>query len=160
MNRFSREAIIMGLLPVLVIVVGLIAGLIAPRLFGQVGAGASEGTITPVQETLLSELAACLRSLSARVKSTLVSQCAEKDATPLIGIARATLANRLGRADWCEPGPTGQFLPWSDRVCARAPIWGYSFYRLPTDAIGGGPEVRLAFDETQRTASASWVHTQ
>src|SRR6266446_9485992 len=143
MNRFSREAIIMGLLPVLVIVVGLIAGLVAPSLYGLSGAVRGDRTLDLRQQDLLSEFGSCLRSLPERVESAFISSCAQKDATRLIGISRATLLSDLGHADWCKLGPNTQLLLWSDRACAGSPIWGYSFYRIP--AVGGGPELQFTF---------------
>ncbi len=158
MNRFRREVIIVGLLPILVIVVGLVAGLVVPRVIGQVGPASPDRTLNSRQQALLSEFASCLRSLPPRVQSTLISPCAQRDATQLMGISRTTLASSLGHPDWCKPGASAQLLLWSDRVCAGSPIWGYSFYRIP--AVGGGPELQLTFDESQTSAAVSWVRTQ
>ena len=126
----------MGLLPILVIVIGLIAGLVAPRLFGHIGAVSAEPTLTAQQEDLLSEFRSCLSSLPKQVTSTVVSPCAEKNATLLRGIPRATFASRLGHPDWCKSAQQS-LLPWSKQSCASSSVWGYSFYRLV--AVGGGP---------------------
>src|SRR6266481_5883159 len=59
----------------------------------------------------------CLRSLPPRVQSTLISPCAQRDATQLMGISRTTLASSLGHPDWCNLGASAQLLLWSDRGC-------------------------------------------
>ncbi len=137
----------MGLLPMLVIVVGLISGLLAPRLYGQSRSASGERTLDSRRQAVLSEFGSCVRSLPEKVETTFISPCAQRDATLLVGISRATLASGLGHPDWCKPGPNAQLLPWSDRACAGSPIWGYSFYRVP--AVGGGPELQFTFDGSQ-----------
>jgi hypothetical protein len=149
----------MGSLPILVVGIGLVSGLMAPRWFGHIGEINAEPALTARQETLLSEFRACLVALPKQVTTEVVSPCAERSAISLAGLPRVAFAAKLVRPDWCASQQNG-LISWADQACAHSRVWGYSFYRLRADSIGGGPELEITFDAKQTSTAVAWVHTQ
>ncbi len=85
------------------------------------------------------------------------------DITLFVGAGRAELLRALGEPAHCIDQQTldyqGSSRPsvpcstgYSDAV--------YTFYRLPPNSRGGGPELRLRFNETGRCNSTLWEFTQ
>lgn len=78
------------------------------------------------------------------------------DVAPLAGLVRARLRNALGEPSTCADA-SGQVLQMAP--CRAATDWFYSFYKLPENWVGGGPELLLQFDG-ERCTSAAWRYTQ
>ena len=85
------------------------------------------------------------------------------DITLFIGAGRAELLRALGEPAHCidqqtldYQGSSRPYVPcstgYSDAV--------YTFYRLPPNSRGGGPELHLRFNETGRCNSTRWEFTQ
>jgi hypothetical protein len=85
------------------------------------------------------------------------------DVTPLVGVSRKTLLDRLGATSVnCRItpvlGPTGQ--PGRIAPCQLADDLVYSFYVLPKGWGGGGTELLLQFDGGETCTRARWFRTQ
>ncbi len=120
----------------------------------------SGGTTTPKdgqRTTLLMELRKCLDELPLTVSTYTVAPCAGRDVTLLDGVPADTLLKALGEPTWCRAGDGLNFLDRGD--CLRSQGWGYSFYRLPSSTLGGGPELTVNFDRNKK-AKAGWTQTQ
>ena len=102
------------------------------------------------------EVLAELRSQLDRVRATpddedfAVPELLEVGA--LVVQPRGEIRAGLGEPYVCTAG--------AGAACTRPGDWYYSFYHLPPNAFGGGPELVLEFDATGECSSAKWVHTQ
>ena len=111
----------------------------------------------------IDELHECLRDVAshtpASAQPAYVSPCRMRDVSILVGVSRSDLLGALGQPGFCT-GPKNQIALWSDPMC-RAPVgFGYSFYRLCEDCVGGGPELLIQFDSAGATSLLRWVATQ
>ena len=113
---------------------------------------------SPGQLSLLQGFRVCLDEVAAHTKSP--SPCAMRDPTSLIGVSRTDLLNTLGQPTFCIPKP-GAYLPWRFAECRGAQVdIGYSFYRLPENWVGGGPELMFFFDSNGAVQVARWMYSQ
>jgi hypothetical protein len=74
------------------------------------------------------------------------------DASSLIGLSRSQISSALGAPNTCVsimPAP-----------CQDKSDWFYSFYKLPKNYRGGGPELLLKFGKNDVCKSATWTFTQ
>ena len=132
-------------------------------LAGLAMSNAALAAVTPAQSALLHELHECLRDVAshkpASAQPAYVSPCRMRDVSILVGVSRSDLLGALGQPGFCT-GPKNQIALWSDPMC-RAPVgFGYSFYRLCEDCVGGGPELLIQFDSAGATSLLRWVATQ
>ena len=108
-------------------------------------------------EALLHELQRCLKDLPAATKNPVHSECTGRDVSSLGTVSRDTLLAKLGQPTWGLAADTHSYLDLRD--CFRSNEWGYSFYRLPPQSLGGGPELVFQFS-ADGTTTAKWLHTQ
>lgn len=107
---------------------------------------------------LLQELHACLNEVYAMDSRLFVSPCSKKDTVVLTGISRADLFKALGEPTWGLEAP-----PTIESILSTHPtLWpAWSFYRLPKDTLGGGPELVCELDRTgQLCVKVIWQRTQ
>ncbi len=141
------------------------------------GAPAAEPVAEPVAAepvegphlTLLAELKARLDRVRAAAPDEHLTE-APINADGLVGMERAVIVQALQAPHECAMDDvtscSGTTLRCrTERVATPAPCGEeddvfYSFYHLPDTWVGGGPELRLRFDDDDRCASAMWFHTQ
>jgi hypothetical protein len=106
-----------------------------------------------------SALLSDLRQRLAEVRAAAPDQHVETgpvDAAGLSGVHRGVIENALGAPHTCRgEGETPAPAP-----CEQPDDVFYSFYHLPEGSVGGGPELLLRYDETDRCAQAMWRFTQ
>jgi hypothetical protein len=113
---------------------------------------------TPAQAGLLHELHDCRRAIASHTAGY-VSPCAMREAGLLVGASRSDLLDSLGQPSFCVT-TTNQIVPWSSLTCRSDFSFGYTFYLLGKDWIGGGPELWIQFDSAGAASSVRWVRTQ
>ncbi|HYE73799.1 MAG TPA: hypothetical protein VEF04_10720, partial [Blastocatellia bacterium] len=79
-------------------------------------------------------------------------QVETEDVSFLIGLKRDKIKGALGNPSVCEG--------ISDESCKMINEWVYAFYYLPSGWNGGGPELLLKFDQSDKCVSAQWQKTQ
>jgi predicted esterase len=82
--------------------------------------------------------------------------------TPLIGVSRQTLLDRLGAPSVdCRRTLNNPTSPSPTRIapCRAEDNLAYSFYALPKQWVGGGTSLLLEFDD-ERCIRARWIGTQ
>ena len=114
----------------------------------------------PPGEALLNHLHAELEHIRAPVTSESAG-LQRPVLTPLVGLPRSQLAERLGAPDWCRPP--------SDNACRDSRHWAYFFYHWQPSshaAAGGEAEVTIPtggwavevdFSSQGVVTAASWV---
>ena len=113
-------------------------------------------------ETARSEASALLSDLRQRlteVGAAVPDQHVETgpvDAAGLSGVHRGVIENALGAPHTCR----GARETPAPAPCEQPDDVFYSFYHLPEGSVGGGPELLLRYDETNRCAQAMWRFTQ
>jgi len=107
--------------------------------------------------TLLDELRQCREELRLVASTPVESACANRSVYPLNGLTRSEVAAALGDADWWVG--TDGLITLDTQLYRESRTWGYSFYRLPEDSLGGGPELTFEFDGHAR-AKVSWLWSQ
>ena len=117
---------------------------------------------TQPRAELFAELRALLDHVAAAPPGEVVDVRA-LDISLLPGATRSELLEALGQPDYCiekevlgEGGNTRPIVPCrpgnDDLV--------YSFYRLPANSLGGGPELHLTFGDGGKCNASHWIHTQ
>jgi hypothetical protein len=102
---------------------------------------------------LISQLRRCFEELSAAVDAPVTSPCGGKDVSILSGIQVDVLVRELGEPIWCSAAG-------GLNKCKSSKRWGWSFYRLPKNSVGGGPELVCELDETKKCFAMRWVVTE
>jgi hypothetical protein len=74
------------------------------------------------------------------------------DVRPLVGVSRQAVLSQLGEPDSCVGG--------SEAECLQSPAWNYTFYHLPPDQHGGGPELMLLFNQHSGVRDAQWGYAR
>jgi hypothetical protein len=105
----------------------------------------------------LRELAACRQALPSSTKKYVETSCHGRDVSSLVGMWRKELDESLGKPSWCN---TKETIAIEAKSCIYSTELGYSFYVLPRNSLGGGPELVVALDGKDRVTSAKWVFTQ
>jgi hypothetical protein len=85
------------------------------------------------------------------------------DVTSLVGVSRKTLSDALGVPSVdCRQTPvtSPDLSPARIAPCRSENDLAYSFYALPRNWVGGGPELLLEFNARDECVRASWVSTQ
>jgi hypothetical protein len=82
-----------------------------------------------------------------------------QNASALVGLSRAEIRDHLGEPHVCD---YPKLAPNEMMVapCEHNGEWFYSFYKLPDNMLGGGPELLLHFGNDDLCTSAKWVFTQ
>ena len=134
-------------------------------LFGltMVAAVATSGCVTPVakpdtRNELLQSLRACRDAIPKHVDQPFESTCRTFDVSTLTGISRADLVVALGPPSFCVGLTEGGFPRGQDCPPHWNPEW--SFYRLPANLLGGGPELFCETTEDQHCGRVMWVRSQ
>jgi len=86
------------------------------------------------------------------------SPCVSDDRTVLLGLSRDDVHALFGKADVCKD--TDDDTAWSTKPCWKADQWWYSFYTLPEEVIGGGPELVFDFSRDERVVNVRRFNTQ
>ncbi len=110
---------------------------------------------------LLGRLRKRLDNLAAAPGTAYVAEGFAYALDPLLGATRGELLRVLGEPFSC--GRAARDLPDNPRQrgpCRPEAGYVYRFYRLPRGSLGGGPELRLSFDDKGRCSIAEWVFTQ
>jgi hypothetical protein len=81
-----------------------------------------------------------------------ITDTPRQDVSFLVGQSRSQIKSSLGTPNVC-----GTVMP---APCEHQGDWFYSFYKLPTGWLGGGPELFLTFGKDDICSSAKWVFTQ
>src|SRR5262245_531073 len=105
---------------------------------------------------ILAELRKCRDALPVESNTPFSSPCANRDVSALDGVSKAEIESALGRPDLVASSGS---VTSAQGAYERAATWSYSFYRLPVDYLGGGPELLFEFNSND-VARAKWVHTE
>jgi hypothetical protein len=118
------------------------------------GLTACHETPAETQAKLLQKLSQCLNEIPRTSPQALFSPCAKLDLTPLNGIARANLLGVLGPPTLCTlvNVPKGPDCPSQNNQ--------WSFYSLPPNTQGGGPELTCEVDKMKRCAVVRWIYSE
>ena len=83
------------------------------------------------------------------------------DVTALVGMSRQRLTDALGPPSFsCKLESRLSNPPLRSAPCRADDDFVYSFYALPKNWGGGGPELLLEFDGGQSVVRARWFRTQ
>lgn len=106
--------------------------------------------ISAVQEKTLANLRKSLDLVKSAGDEKLF-EAPTYDPSRLIGLSRTQISSVLGPPKTCDSmaGP-----------CEGRDDWFYSFYKLPRNSLGGGPELLLQFGLDDLCTSARWMRTQ
>jgi hypothetical protein len=128
---------------------------LVPSLLLMVAASfAADDQKTLAERTMLiSQLRRCLEELPAAGDAGVTSPCGGKDVRILSGIQVDVLVKELGEPTWCAAAD-------GLNKCKSSKRWGWSFYRLPKNSVGGGPELVCELDETKKCFAMRWVVTE
>ena len=88
----------------------------------------------------------------AKKNGEYIAKGGDLDITGLVGLGKGTIRERLGDPEICPEGS------WS--LCEEAGDWFYSFYELPENSLGGGPELLLRFSGGEICTGSRWAFTQ
>lgn len=111
----------------------------------------------------LARLRAALdRARSAAPAENVRSATGTEPLGALVGLTQQAIRANLGEPHTCERNDVrdanGKARPVAP--CQSNDDWFYSFYHLPENTLGGGPELLLTFDSARVCRSAVWLFTQ
>ena len=113
-------------------------------------------------EAALGALAGKLAAVRAAPADKAFSDGGDSDVSPLVGVSAARVRAALGEPRVCgkDDSTIAKDARHPMAPCRAEGDWFYSFYRLPTSSVGGGPELLLQFDASGICTLATWRHTQ
>jgi hypothetical protein len=118
------------------------------------GLAACHETPVETEAKLLQKLRQCLNEIPQTSPQGFFSPCAKLDLTPLNGIARTDLLGVLGPPTLC----TLVNVPKGPDCLSQTNQW--SFYSLPPNINGGGPELTCEVDQMKRCAVVRWIRSE
>jgi hypothetical protein len=126
-------------------------------------ASAPASPAAPASSAALADLRGRLDRVRAAAPAAHVEEATGREPLDaLVGLTRAQIQAALGAPHTCERDvardATGQPQPVAP--CRTHGDWFYSFYHLPENWNGGGPELLLTFDARGACERAAWRFTQ
>jgi hypothetical protein len=119
----------------------------------------NQKTLT-ARKLLMTQLRRCLEEIPAVVDSPVTSPCGGRKVDILSGMQIDVLVNELGDPTWCRSASGLNYLHGSECKPSKQRQWAWSFYRLPENTVGGGPELICDLDSAGHCATVKWILTQ
>lgn len=105
----------------------------------------------------LEAFSSCKRSLPAQSKTYVEAKCVGQDPSGLVGRLHKELVEFVGYPDWClKDGQTET----DGMKCFMVTDIAYSYYVVPLNTVGGGPELMITLSKEGRVTGAKWSHSQ
>ena len=114
------------------------------------------GSRTPSKA--LVSFAECRRTLPLKTETYVEAKCAGADPAGLVGSWHKGLVESIGYPSWCLIA--GQMETDGKKCFGGVHELGYSYYVMPTNTVGGGPELSITLDKQGQVVQAKWVYSQ